>query len=92
MIPPFPLHSGQVLGLPPATVEATHPGTVVAPYVQNGASDSRHFASVSDHVYRFTPFEMTTAQRNTLHAVNERMHVATYLRGIQFYSALIAAL
>jgi carboxypeptidase PM20D1 len=74
------------------TVEATHPGTIVAPYVQNGASDSRHFVSVSDHVYRFTPFEMTKEQRNTLHAVNERMHVATYLRGIEFYRALIAAL
>ena len=89
--PVSPTH-GTMWDLLVTTVERTHPGTLVAPYVQNGASDSRHFASVSDHVYRFTPFEMTKAQRDTLHAVNERMHVATYLRGIEFYSALIAAL
>jgi carboxypeptidase PM20D1 len=89
--PISPAH-GAMWDLLARTVERTHPGTVVAPYVQNGASDSRHFVSLSDRVYRFTPFEMTKAQRDTLHAVNERMHVATYLRGIEFYSALIAAL
>jgi carboxypeptidase PM20D1 len=89
--PISPAH-GAMWDLLARTVERTHPGTVVAPYVQNGASDSRHFVSLSDHVYRFTPFEMSKQQRDTLHAVNERMHVATYLRGIEFYSALIAAL
>jgi carboxypeptidase PM20D1 len=75
-----------------ATIERTHPGTVVTPYVQTGATDSRQLTAISDHVYRFTPFEMSKPQRDTLHAVNERMHVATYLRGIEFYSALIGAL
>lgn len=89
--PVSPAH-GAMWDLLVTTVERTHPGTVVAPYVQNGATDSRHFTSLSDAVYRFTPFEMTRAERDTLHAVNERMHVATYLRGIEFYSALIAAL
>jgi carboxypeptidase PM20D1 len=84
--------SGSAWDLLAATIEHTHPGTVVTPYVQTGATDSRQLTAISDHVYRFTPFEMSKPQRDTLHAVNERMHVATYLRGIEFYSALIGAL
>jgi carboxypeptidase PM20D1 len=70
-------------------IEAVHPDAVVTPYIQLGASDSRHFTGICDAVYRFTPFEMSAAERGTLHAVNERIHVATWLRGISFYAALI---
>jgi carboxypeptidase PM20D1 len=75
-----------------AAIERSHPGTVVTPYVQNGATDSRQFSAISEHIYRFTPFEMSKAERDTLHAVNERMHVATFLRGIEFYATLVSAL
>jgi len=74
-----------------AAVESTHPGVLCLPYVQNGATDSRHFTAITSHVYRFTPFELSREERDTLHAVNERIHVATWLRGIDFYRALIAA-
>jgi carboxypeptidase PM20D1 len=56
------------------------------------ASDSRHFTRISDSVYRFSPFEMSSAERGTLHAKNERIHVSTLLRGVEFYSRLIATL
>ncbi|MDQ1561004.1 MAG: carboxypeptidase, partial [Actinomycetota bacterium] len=72
--------------------EAVYPGTVVTPYIQLGASDSRHFTRICDAVYRFTPFEISLEERGTLHAVNERIHVATWLRGIEFYEKLVAAL
>jgi carboxypeptidase PM20D1 len=70
-------------------IEATFPGVIVTPYIQLGASDSRHFTGICDAVYRFTPFEMSLAERGTLHAVNERIRVATWLRGIEFYATLI---
>ncbi|HEY1531390.1 MAG TPA: M20/M25/M40 family metallo-hydrolase [Galbitalea sp.] len=70
-------------------VLAVYPNVIVTPYIQLGASDSRHFARICNAVYRFTPFEMSLAERGTLHAVNERIHVATWLRGIDFYAALI---
>lgn len=66
------------------------PDVVATPYVQTGASDSRHFTAISAAVYRFVPFEMSSDERATLHAKNERMHVATWLRGIGFYQHLIA--
>jgi carboxypeptidase PM20D1 len=72
-----------------SAILAVYPDVIVTPYIQLGASDSRHFARICDAVYRFTPFEMSLAQRGTLHAVNERIHVATWLRGIDFYEALV---
>lgn len=75
-----------------STVEATYPGTIVTPYVMLGASDSRHFTRISDNVYRFSPFEMSKEERGTLHAINERIRVSTFLRGIEFYRRLISRL
>jgi carboxypeptidase PM20D1 len=68
---------------------SVYPDVIVTPYIQLGASDSRHFTRICDAVYRFTPFEMSLEERGTLHAVNERIRVATWLRGIDFYAALI---
>src|SRR5690606_29075875 len=75
-----------------AAIEHTYPGTVVTPYVMLGASDARRFTAISDHVYRFSPFEMSKEERDTLHAKNERMRVATCLRGIEFYRTLVRGL
>lgn len=75
-----------------ATIERAYAGTIVTPYVMLGASDARHFTRISDHVYRFSPFEMSKEERGTLHAIDERIHVATWLRGIGFYSDLIGRL
>jgi carboxypeptidase PM20D1 len=57
-----------------------------------GASDARHFTAISANVYRFTPFEMSAEERATLHAIDERMHVSTFLSGIRFYRTLIERL
>lgn len=84
--------AGAAWGLVATTIVETYPGTIVTPYVMLAASDSRHFARISDHIYRFTPFEMSTAERGTLHAMNERMHVSTFLTGVDFYTRLVRKL
>ncbi len=84
--------TGEVWELLAATIERSHPGTVVAPCVQSESTDGRRFTLISNHVYRFTPFEISLAERGAMHAVNERLHVAAYFRGIEFYRALLAAL
>jgi len=89
---PVSLLSGFGWELLRSTIEKTYPGTLVTPYVQNGATDSRRFTAISRSVYRFSAFEMSDEERGSLHARNERMHVSTFLRGIEFYRALVAAL
>ena len=56
------------------------------------ASDSRSFARISDFVYRFSPFEMPTDERETLHAIDEQIHVSTLLRGVRFSTRLVGRL
>ena len=73
-------------------VEATYPGTIVTPYVMLGASDGRHFTRISGHVYRFSPFEMSKDERGGLHAMNERIGLETFLRGIEFFRRLVSRL
>jgi carboxypeptidase PM20D1 len=56
------------------------------------ASDSRHFTRISDTVYRFLPFDLTTAERRTLHAIDESIRVSTWRRAIVFFDRLLARL
>ncbi len=84
--------SGRAWELIKGTIESSYPGTIVTPYVMLGASDSRHFTRISDHVYRFTPFEMSKEERGTLHAKNERIGVTTFLKGVGFYTRLVSKL
>jgi carboxypeptidase PM20D1 len=73
-------------------IAATFPEAVVAPYVMLQASDSRHFTAISDTVYRFMPFDLTAAERGTLHAIDESVRVATWLRAIDFFDRLLGEL
>ncbi len=62
---------------------------VPLPYLQLGASDSRWFTRISDAVYRFAPFTLSADERAALHSHDERIGVDTWLRGIEFYRAVI---
>ncbi|GAA2222807.1 M20/M25/M40 family metallo-hydrolase [Herbiconiux moechotypicola] len=74
------------------TIGESYPTAIVTPYVQTGATDSRRFSPRSRSVYRFSPFAMSGDERGTLHAKNERMHVATWFTGIAFYERLFTRL
>jgi carboxypeptidase PM20D1 len=77
--------SGQGWRTVTATIATTFPEAVITPYVQTGATDSRFFTELSPAVYRFTPFVLDRAERDTLHAKNERIRVRSWLTGIEFY-------
>ncbi|MEO6116525.1 MAG: M20/M25/M40 family metallo-hydrolase [Pseudolysinimonas sp.] len=89
---PVSRSDGPVWQLLSDAITDTFPGSVVTPYVMLQASDSRHFAAISDGVYRFLPFDLTSAERGALHAIDESIRVSTYLRGIAFFRRLISVL
>lgn len=72
-----------------AALEEVVPGLLVSPYVMMQASDARFLTAVSEHVYRFTPFRLSTAERSCLHAKDERIRVSSYLEGVRVYAALL---
>jgi carboxypeptidase PM20D1 len=74
------------------SIAAVFPQAGIAPYVMMQASDSRHFTRISDTVYRFMPFDLTSAERGSLHAMDESVRVGTWLRAIEFFDRLLGEL
>ncbi len=75
-----------------AAVRAVYPEAAVAPYLMVQASDARHFARISDSVYRFMPFDLSRGELDALHAADERISVAALYRGAVFFRHLIRSL
>lgn len=71
------------------TISQQFPDTVVAPGLVLGATDSRHYQSLSNHVFRFLPLRVTTSDTARIHGVNERLAVDNYADIIAFYIRLI---
>lgn len=69
--------------------EVTSDRVVVAPYLVPGATDSRHYASATDHVYRFLPYTLTTEDRGLIHGTDEHISVDDYETMIRFYVQLL---
>ena len=75
-----------------ATIGAVFPDAVPAPYVMLAATDSRFFTRICDRVYRFAPFRMSRAQRESIHSYDEHLGVDAFLDGVRWYRRLIEEL
>ncbi|NNU43052.1 M20 family peptidase [Ramlibacter montanisoli] len=71
------------------TVRSLFPGTLVAPGLMIAATDSRHFAPVSDHIYRFSPVRARPEDLARFHGTNERIAVANLGELVRFYHQLL---
>ncbi|HET7724372.1 MAG TPA: M20/M25/M40 family metallo-hydrolase [Propionibacteriaceae bacterium] len=71
-------------------VAAAYPEAVAVPYTMLAASDSRHLARVAPAIYRFSPLYMSSAQRASVHGVDERVAADSLVRGVRFYRALLS--
>jgi carboxypeptidase PM20D1 len=65
---------------------------VPTPYVMMAATDSRFFTGICERVYRFAPFRMTKAQRESIHSYDERVSVADFLDGVRWFRRLVEGL
>lgn len=75
-----------------ASIGDAFPEAAVAPYIMLQASDSRHFAPISDRVYRFLPFDLRQDELQSIHGLDERIRVSTYARAVTFFDALVGRL
>ena len=71
------------------TVIETYPNTVVAPFLNIGGSDGKHWTRVSDCVIRFSPFKVTKEERAGIHGVDEHIKVETLHKCLEFYERLL---
>lgn len=79
-------------GLLESTISEVFGDAVPAPYVMMAATDSRFFCAISERVYRFAPFRMTKAQRESIHSYDEHLGVDAFLDGVRWYRRLIERL
>ena len=71
------------------TVRELFPGTVVAPGLMIGATDSRHFEGISDHIYKFSPVRAKPEDLSRFHGTDERISETNLVELIGFYHRLL---
>lgn len=71
------------------TIAQVLPGTLVAPNLLVGATDSRHYRRLTNDIYRFLPMRLGPGDLDRLHGTNERIGVESYAEAIRFYAQLI---
>ena len=74
------------------TIRECFADAVPTPYVMMAATDSRFFTEICPRVYRFTPFRMTKAQRESIHSYDEHIGVEDFLAGVGWYERLLEQL
>jgi carboxypeptidase PM20D1 len=71
------------------TVAAVFPDALVAPFLMLGSTDSKHFSDLTNQTYRFFPVRMDRESLGSIHGINERIKVSSYMESIAFYEQLI---
>ena len=65
------------------------PGTVVTPWLVVGATDSRHYASLTPNVYRFAGIRIGQDDLKRIHGTDERVGVGAYVDAVRIYVQLL---
>ena len=71
------------------TIRMETPEVIVAPYLVVVVTDARHYADLSDDVYRFLPVHLSSNDLERMHGINERIAITTYERTIRTYRRLL---
>jgi carboxypeptidase PM20D1 len=71
------------------TIREVFPDTLVAPGLMIATTDSRHYAALTDNIFRFSPVRATSQDLTRFHGTNERLSIGNYADMIRFYQRLI---
>ncbi len=73
-------------------MNACFPDVIVSPYVMIAASDSRHYAEISDCALKFAPFCLSKEARGSIHSYDEKISTKNIVDGVEFYINLVSQL
>jgi carboxypeptidase PM20D1 len=88
---PLPISSmnssaGSVLSY---AIRDTFPDAVLVPIVSPGTTDSRHFANLTDQIFRFSPIFLTDEDLKGIHGVDEKISIENLNYAFSFYFSYI---
>jgi len=71
------------------TIKEVFPEVVVAPTLMVGATDARHYAELTENIFRFIPLRAEESDLDRVHGTNERLSKHNYHEMIFFYTRLL---
>jgi carboxypeptidase PM20D1 len=71
------------------TIKEIFPEVIVAPYLVVGATDARHYQTISKNIYRFIPLVLNDEDLKRMHGINERINIENYKDIVRFYVRII---
>ncbi len=73
-------------------IQEYYPDAITAPYLMLGTTDSRFFREKGVVAYGFCPTVIPLELMGTIHGIDERIGVNSFLKGIDIYTAIVERL
>ncbi|MFP4178156.1 MAG: M20/M25/M40 family metallo-hydrolase [Acholeplasmataceae bacterium] len=73
-------------------IKSTWKDVLTTPYLMVATTDSRRYHRLSDHVYRFSPMDVSKDDLARIHGIDEAISTENVVRGVQFYVNLMKEL
>ena len=70
-------------------INLTWPEVIAAPYLMVATSDSRHYHEICEHVYKFSPMDVSRVDLAKIHGIDEDISIDNVVKGVNFYLNLI---
>jgi carboxypeptidase PM20D1 len=70
-------------------IKSTWKDVLTTPYLMVATTDSRHYHNISDHVYKFSPMDVSKDDLAKIHGIDESISTENVVRGVQFYVNLM---
>jgi carboxypeptidase PM20D1 len=70
-------------------IHQTWPDVLVAPYLMVATTDSRHYHEICNHVYKFSPMDVSKSDLKKIHGIDEDISIENIVSGVNFYLNLI---
>jgi carboxypeptidase PM20D1 len=71
------------------TIQQIAPEVIVAPSLLVAATDSRHYARLTNNIFRFVPITLRAEDAQRYHGIDERIAIEDYRRCVRFYLQLM---
>ncbi|MBU1094717.1 MAG: M20/M25/M40 family metallo-hydrolase [Firmicutes bacterium] len=70
-------------------IRRTWTDVIPSPYLMVATSDSRHYHEICDHVYKFSPMDVSKKDLGKIHGFDEDITIENVINGTNFYLNLI---